>query len=169
MATRNATGDMPVMSNSSVANYSYDTGAAAGGFVGVTSTAADDFYRAGREIRAGARIMKPRPPVVTAEPEEDEKMNEERVVQVYVCDLDKNLPMNKRLIWKSEPIFTDLGDNDLWFDMAAPVTEKLTEHNKYRLTVRDKAVKDREQMLEAIRPCDLAVNVTVLAQFQKKA
>lgn len=161
-----STGDLPAMSANTRESYHYSPGMAASAASTPTSTIATAGAVVGRK-----QLLAGRWDDVSEWADNQKRIaamaNSERVVQIYVADLDQNLPLDKRLIWQSEPIFTDLTDNDLWFDMAVVITEKLGEHNKYRLTVRNKSIKDREQMLEEIRPRDLSVNFTNLAQFQK--
>lgn len=176
-----ATNDLPAMSTNSRESYHYSPGMAIGSTgASIPSysvpTAGDVLGLRSESIRAARRLS---PAVAEADDDsirlftEQQKeraeamANSERVVQIYVADLDQNLPLDKRLIWQSEPTFTDLKDDEVWFDLASTITAKLAEHNKYRLTVRNKAIKDREVMLEEIRPRDLSVNFTNLAQFQK--
>lgn len=85
-----------------------------------------------------------------------------RIVQIYIADTYDSIPLDKRLLYEGKPFFTDLTDQELFFTLD--VNGILTKHNEYRTTVRDKRVKDREEMLEPARVRDLKmVVVTVVA------
>ena len=50
-----------------------------------------------------------------------------RLVQLYIVDPDEKVPVSLSLIYKGEPMVTDLKDDELFYDV--PVRDLLTKHN----------------------------------------
>lgn len=92
-----------------------------------------------------------------------------RIVRVFIVDPNENIPLDKRVIYKSEEKLTDMTDQELFFD-ANPAA-LLAEHNQYRTTVVDKKLAamqgmDRGSvMLPAARIRDLKMIVVDVAAF----
>lgn len=87
-------------------------------------------------------------------------MTANRIVQIYIADTYDSIPLDKRLIYEGKSFFTDLTDQELFF--ALDVNGILTAHNEYRVTVRDKKIKDRVEMLEPARVRDLKMVVVTV-------
>lgn len=86
-----------------------------------------------------------------------------RIVQVFIADPNDSLALADRIIYSGTPAPTDLDDNELFFDID--IKSLLATHNAKRVTVQDKTVKDRVQMLEPARIRDLKMQVVTIAQF----
>lgn len=86
-----------------------------------------------------------------------------RLVQVYIADGNLNVPIEKALIYSSDQKFTDLTDPELFYELD--LKDILTKHNEYRVTVRDKSVKERIELLEPAKVRDLRMTVVVVAAF----
>lgn len=84
-----------------------------------------------------------------------------RVVQQYLTDRNDNIPLEKRVLYKGNEFLTDLSDDELRYNV--PVMDLLRAHNEYRVTVRDKAYKDKEVFLEEARPGELCLTTVTLA------
>jgi hypothetical protein len=88
-----------------------------------------------------------------------------RMVQIFIGDPDERVPVEKSLIHKSEPIVTDLTDQELFYELD--LKNLLKSHNEYRTTVLNKKVKDRTEHLEPVRIKDLSMLVITMAEFRK--
>lgn len=86
-----------------------------------------------------------------------------RLVQVFIADPDENLPLDKRLIYKGEQKFTDLTDQELFFEVE--INSILATHNELRVKTLDKSIKTKERFLEPIRIRDLRMVVVNIATF----
>lgn len=89
-----------------------------------------------------------------------------RIVRVYIVDPAEAVPAEKSLLYKSEELFTDLSDQELFFSI--PIQDLLKKHNEYRVTLVDKKATARGQTevrLDEIRIRDLRMQVVVLATF----
>lgn len=89
-----------------------------------------------------------------------------RVVQVFIADPHPDVPMDKALLYKGEPTFTDSTDQELYFEL--PVAALLARHNEQRVLLLDKEAtrkSGREVRLEPARVRDLKMAVVVIAQF----
>lgn len=99
-------------------------------------------------------------------PEVDNMTQQLRLVQLYIVDPNKNIPLNDALLYKSEqPFLTNLTDAELWYQV--PVWEILDDHNEYRISVadREKTGKDDTVFLEPARILDLVMRVVEVASF----
>lgn len=87
-----------------------------------------------------------------------------RYVQIFIADPDPKVPIGQALIHSSEPMMTDMDDQELFFTLEI---KRLLDH--YNETVRtkivDKDVKDRTAYLEPARIRDIAMTVTTVAKF----
>lgn len=86
-----------------------------------------------------------------------------RLIQVFICDPDENVPLKDSLLYSGEQQLTDLTDQELFFEI--PIKDLLATHNEKRITFIDKKVKERTQHLEPARVRDLRMVVTTVAQF----
>lgn len=88
-----------------------------------------------------------------------------RIVRVFIADPNESLPLDKRILYKSEEFHTDLTDQELFFE-ANPAA-MLAKHNEYRITVMDKKLSNpqREVKLEPARIRDLKMVVVDVATF----
>lgn len=86
-----------------------------------------------------------------------------RIVQIYIADTYDSIPLDKRILYEGKPFFTDLTDNELFFTID--VNGILSKHNEYRVTVRDKKVKDRTEMLEPARVRDIKMVVVTVVNL----
>jgi len=99
-------------------------------------------------------------------PQEKPKMSSLRVVKVYIADTNENLPMMSRVLYTGEEKFTDLTDQELFFEI--PVTALLATHNIVRGQTIDKKQAEkfgRDIFLEPARIRDLRMVVVAVASF----
>lgn len=94
---------------------------------------------------------------------EDMAKTQRRLVQVFIVDPDENVPLGDAIIYRGDQVFTDLTDQELFFDID--IKGALADHNIKRKTIIDKAVTDRTAYLEPARIRDLKMTVTVIATF----
>lgn len=90
-------------------------------------------------------------------------MPSRRLVKVLVIDPDENVPLESALLYRGEEKFTDLTDQELFFELD--IQAILKAHNAKRVTIRNKAVKEREELLEPARVRDLRMTVVNVATF----
>lgn len=100
------------------------------------------------------------------QPKEKKPMPTARIVRVFIADTNENIPLEKRIIYKSDEKLTDLTDQELFFE-ANPAA-LLADHNAFRTTVVDKAMttaRGKEVFLEPARIRDLRMVVVDVAAF----
>lgn len=95
--------------------------------------------------------------------EEDDMSETKRLVQVFIVDPDKNVPLADSLLYKDEPRLTDLTDQELFFEID--VRTALATHNEKRVKFINKDIKERTEYLEPARIRDLKMHVAVIAKF----
>lgn len=132
-----------------------------------------DAQELARRIRAEdklARVFAAAPnngaPQINPQFKEKKQMPSARIVRVFIADTNENLPLERRVIYKSEEKLTDLTDQELFFE-ANPAA-LLAEHNAFRTTVIDKALTKatgKESLLEPARIRDLKMVVVDVAAF----
>lgn len=146
--------EMPQMYSSTRASTAYELpdAAMAKGGVGIAVSNVAEARRMTQPIWEA----QPSPPP----PVKDTLMTANRIVQIYIADTYDSIPLDKRLIYEGKSFFTDLTDQELFF--ALDVNGILTAHNEYRVTVRDKKIKDRVEMLEPARVRDLKMVVVTV-------
>lgn len=83
-----------------------------------------------------------------------------RLVCVYIVDPDQNIPAEDAVLFQSEPRVTDLGDQDLFYEID--IAGILKKHNTARTKIRRKGT---EQFLEAITATKLSMRVHTLISF----
>lgn len=101
----------------------------------------------------------------------DDYLNKEptvstRIVKVFIADPNENLPLDKRVLYAGDEKFTDLTDQELFFEV--PITEILGKHNELRKATLDKKTTEksgRDVFLEPARVRDLRMVVVNVATF----
>jgi len=86
-----------------------------------------------------------------------------RLVEVFICDPNENVPLDKCLLYSGEQHLTDLTDQELFFEID--IKAILEAHNQERTKLVNKAVKERTEYLEPARVRDLKMTVVNIAQF----
>lgn len=90
-----------------------------------------------------------------------------RVVRVFLVDPDERVPVDQRMLHKSDEMITDATDDELFFKI--PVQTLIDDHNKLRNSVEweenGPAGVRRVVGLKPIQIRDLSMQVTVIAAF----
>lgn len=86
-----------------------------------------------------------------------------RLIQIFIADPDENVPIDQCLLYSGEQNLTDLTDQELFFEVD--VKSLLDKHNKARVQLVNKSVKERVEHLEPARVRDLKMTVVTIAQF----
>jgi hypothetical protein len=86
-----------------------------------------------------------------------------RIVQIFIADTDPNVPLDHALLYSGKEQFTDLTDQELFFELDMATI--LKKHNEYRVTLHDKSIKSKTVNLEPARIRDLKMTVVVIATF----
>jgi hypothetical protein len=86
-----------------------------------------------------------------------------RIVKVIIADVDENIPLDKRVLYSGEEKITDATDQELFFEID--IKNILDKHNEYRVTLKDKSVKERVENLEPVKIRDLRMVVVNVATF----
>jgi hypothetical protein len=89
-----------------------------------------------------------------------------RIVQVFIADTTEDIPLENGLLYEGEPKFTDLTDEELFFEIG--MKDLLDSHNVIReATLDKKATKEsgRDVYLEPARIRDLRMVVVDIAVF----
>lgn len=86
-----------------------------------------------------------------------------RLVQIFIADTNENVPLADALLYKGDAKFTDLTDQELFFEID--INSILKAHNDKRVKMVNKAVKERVEHLEAARIRDLKMTVVNIATF----
>lgn len=89
--------------------------------------------------------------------------NSRRLVQVFIADVHDSVPLADALLYSGEAKFTDLTDQELFFEID--ITSILKAHNDKRTKMVNKAVKERVEHLEPARIRDLKMTVVNIATF----
>lgn len=99
----------------------------------------------------------------TTKPKKEASMSTRRIVQVFIADIDENVPLDKSVIYEGKQQLTDATDQELYFEID--IKGILDEHNKYRTTLINKKVKERTEHLEPVKVRDLKMVVVNVAMF----
>jgi len=84
-----------------------------------------------------------------------------RIVQVYIFDPDTQVPVENSMIYQDpRPRITDMSDQELFFDID--LKTRLEAHNKQRVAMINKNIKERTEHLEPARIRDLRMVVVDL-------
>lgn len=89
-----------------------------------------------------------------------------RIVQVFIADTTEDIPLEFGLLYQGEPKFTDLTDEELFFEIG--MKELLDKHNIIREETKDKKAtkkSGRDVYLEPARIRDLKMVVVDIALF----
>ena len=86
-----------------------------------------------------------------------------RIVQVYIADTDKKMPLDKSILFTGKQHLTDSTDDELFFEL--PIKDLLDKHNVKREKTLDKKAKKEDTYLEPIRIRDLTMTVVTVAEF----
>jgi hypothetical protein len=89
-----------------------------------------------------------------------------RIVRVVIADTDQNLPLDLRVLYSGGEKFTDLTDQELFFEI--PIKDFMDRHNQTRVKTLDKKATDkagRDVFLEPARIRDLKMVVVTIAEF----
>lgn len=162
--------ELPQISSYSKASLVYDPSALIGG--GLTATAHcipnydlnQAFAKAQEQLQrqerrtTGLDFKKEKEPMA-------EKKTGKRVVQVFIVDADDSLPIENALLHKGEQQFTDLTDQELFFDID--IKTLLDKHNAVRVKTMNKKLSTGTEklFLEPIKIRDLKMVVSTLAEF----
>lgn len=163
------TGDMPTITGSS-----YTTSNWAGVIDGHDQPG--NFGRL-QQIRAVAQNWRPGQIIPLALPEQQQPnillynageapTMTKRIVRVYLADTDDNVPLAQSLLFSSEEKFTDLTDQELYFEI--PIKEVLDKHNALRGTIVNRKATERigkEIFLDPVKIRDLKMTVVSIATF----
>ena len=143
------TGDMPTMLSNAYTSNTFGAAAAYDGFWKNQAKA--------HELAQARKIE------FLTQPQTKEVTVGLRLVQVFIADTNDSLPLDDRILYRGEPKVTDLDDNELFFELD--IRDILAKHNAKRVMVRNKKVKDREELLEPARVRDLKMTVVTIASF----
>lgn len=86
-----------------------------------------------------------------------------RIVKVYIVDTDENVPLDQSVLYEGKEKLTDMTDQELFFEID--IKPLLDKHNKERVKIVNKKVKDRTEYLEPARIRELKMVVVTIAQF----
>ncbi len=89
-----------------------------------------------------------------------------RIAQVFIADRNENIALDKGLLYQGEPTFTDLTDEELFFELD--MKTMLEVHNAVRAATLDKMAtktSGRDVYLEPARIRDLNMVVLDIAVF----
>lgn len=88
-----------------------------------------------------------------------------RVVRVFLVDPDERVPLDKRILHRTEEMTTDAVDQELFHEI--PVVQLLKEHNELRRSIKwkEEGSKGDAEPLKEIRIRDLVMSVTTVASF----
>ena len=96
--------------------------------------------------------------------EPDEMATQKRLIKVVIADPHKDGPMESSLLHSGDEQFTDLTDQELFFEL--PIKEMLDKHNETRTKIKKKGTKGTEpEYLEPARIRDLKMVVLTVAEF----
>ena len=89
-----------------------------------------------------------------------------RIAQVFIADTNENIALDKGLLYQGEPTFTDLTDEEMFFELD--MKSMLEVHNAVRVATLDKRASKtsgRDVYLEPARIRDLNMVVLDIAVF----
>lgn len=148
-------GEMPTITASSYASSAVDlTTPFIGGFVQPAAR------------RLGLEEVMAQAMGVQQQPQEKLHVSSTRFVRVIIVDPNENLPLEKRILHKSDEFLTDLTDQELFFEVD--IAGRLRAHNETRAATVDKKASERsgkDVHLEPARIRDLKMVVVNVASF----
>lgn len=162
--------EMPTLDKMAAHSTSYGGGDLLMGQVGlgVPMTHADnrDLQRIARDFAAGQAVLGGINHGATNINQVIKEKYMARIVRVFIVDPNENIPLDKRVIHKSDEKLTDATDQELFFEVDP--AGMLRAHNEYRTTVLDKALTKatgKETLLEPARIRDLRMIVVDVVKF----
>lgn len=163
--------DLPRIGTSNYTTSAYALNAGGTGYVDTSTTAAGQWTigdSMGDVVRGNhdANLKSYRTSLLkVAQPVEFEmaEKNVSRFVRVIIVDPNENLSLEDRLVYKGEEKFTDLNDQELFFELE--IKSLLSAHNEKRVKTVDKTVKERTEHLEPAKIRDLKMVVVNIATF----
>lgn len=163
-------GDLPQLSTSSYAATAYGVGEDAGLKLAAIKLAANSARPAGQAIHqlmggsTGGRALDTHEQntLKTSNPEIPMSVSC-RFIRVLIVDPDENVPLDKRVLFKGEERFTDLTDQELFFEVD--IKTILAAHNAERVKIVNKKVKERTEYLEPAKIRELKMVVVNIASF----
>lgn len=156
--------EMPAMASSAHTHTIYAGGALAGqssGLIGLAGAAPlNQFAQQAlaqqyNSAKEQAKAAKPKEPIMAAAVR--------RLVQVFIADANENVPLESSLLYSGEQKLTDATDQELFFELD--IKTLLEDHNKKRVKLIDKKVKERTEYLEPAKVRDLKMTVVTIASF----
>lgn len=96
----------------------------------------------------------------------EDKSMAPRICKVFIADINENIPLENRILYKGDEKLTDLTDQEMYFEIG--IGELLAKHNEMRKQTVDKQQSEkfgRNIYLEAARIRDLRMVVVTIAQF----
>lgn len=153
--------DIPHIASSTYTNSAYGLGTADNVLWDTTITAIPPHQVVGGNLVArGGKVVWQEKVKVEEEVMAD---NKSRLVRVIIVDPNDNLPLEERLVYGGEEKFTDLNDQELFFELE--IKQLLAAHNEKRIKTVDKTVKEHTEYLEAAKIRDLKMVVVNIATF----
>jgi hypothetical protein len=156
-------GDIPQISAGTYSNTSYGLGS---GSITGDCVVWDGTTTAVPQAHRGVQLMQLIPSGSHTHfqvEKEDMADNKTRLVRVVIVDPNENLSLADRLVYSGDEKFTDLTDQELFFELD--IKSMLASHNEKRVKAVDKSVKERTQYLEPARVRDLKMVVVNIATF----
>ena len=157
--------EMPEMFKNILSNSSYVGTALLGNTVGNSSPTSKIWARPTPD-RSYESYITPKGEAPVADAKPAPTTVELRIVKIVIADVDKNLPVGKRIIHNGVEQVTDLTDDELFFEV--PIVDLLKTHNELRaktLNKTDTAKAGKDVFLEPIRVRDLRMVVVDIADF----
>lgn len=172
-------GNVPSITSATYATTAYDgTGTpfagvaqgGAGGFVPTTTAAGVGNLSNMRRVNIDAQAMNNNAFIDTVRDLQEQRQQEKqmakstrRLVKVIIIDTDDNVPLDKCVLYSGDEKLTDATDQELFFEID--IKNILDKHNEYRITLKDKSVKERVENLEPVKIRDLRMVVVNVATF----
>jgi hypothetical protein len=171
-------GNVPSITNASHSHTTYDgTGAAMGmglasagtGFINAVNISPvrlamnQHQYQHQQQKEDGPFVQAIRELQAERQQEKQVAKSTRRLVKVIIIDTDENVPLTKCVLYSGDEKLTDATDQELFFEID--IKNILDKHNEYRVTLKDKSVKERVENLEPVKIRDLRMVVVNVATF----
>lgn len=98
--------------------------------------------------------------------DKDAKQSGRRIVQVFICDPDSRIPLEKSLIYRGDQKLTDATDQELFYEVD--IHSLLKDYNDERKKMLDKKATERagrDVFLDPVKIRELRMVVSTLAEF----
>jgi hypothetical protein len=164
-------GNVPSITNASHSHTTYDGTGTAMGLVQPTTTAGTGFINAVNTRRVAidpfAQQLGGREnlhqTIQNVKKDIEMAKSTRRLVKVIIIDTDENVPLDKCVLYSGDEKLTDATDQELFFEID--IKNILDKYNEYRVTLKDKSVKERVENLEPVKIRDLRMVVVNVATF----